>query len=134
MSKFDLYINKFATGEKTSVCNLVIDGVCQYESFVEGLETIMVKELKKISISLWQLSENKKPRNKNFIRGKGLEDFRELKTKNLRLYYLVLKPYGLIICLGGQKTNQRRDIASLKSLKDKIIQHIKDYGALEFIS
>jgi len=130
MANFTLSLNEFATGDRVFVCNLQIDGECQFSSFVEDLGEFEKKEVKKLAISIWQLSENKKPRNRNHIKGKDLEDFRELKTKNLRLYYLVLSP-GLIICLGGIKTQQRRDIEKLKTIKVKILKYIQDYGELQ---
>lgn len=130
MTNFALTRNEFATGDKVSVCNLEIDGICQFHAFIEELEEIQKKELRKLSISIWQLSENIKPRNRNHLKGKDLMDCRELKTKNLRLYYLVLNS-GLVICLGGVKTKQKKDIQKLKTLKFKIIKFIQDHGEIQ---
>ncbi len=130
MPNFALSINEYSTGKKVSVCNLEIDGVCQFNTFIEELEEIHKKEIKKLAISIWQLSENLKPRNRNHLKGKHLKDCRELKTQNLRLYYLVLDT-GLVICLGGVKTKQKKDLRQLETLRLKIIKHIEDHGDLQ---
>jgi len=134
MPIFELTKNEFATESQVQVYNLSIDGNCQFEAFASNLTKETKSEIKKISISIWQLSANRKPRNRNHIKGKGLEVCRELKTKNLRLYYLILNPYGLVICLGGQKTKQKKDIAALKTLKNKILKYKETHGGLEIVS
>ena len=58
----------------------------------------------------------------------------ELKTKDLRLYYLVIPKHGITICIGGTKKNQKKDISILDGLSKEILEQIKKYGNLTIIS
>jgi putative component of toxin-antitoxin plasmid stabilization module len=54
----------------------------------------------------------------------------EIKADKLRLYYLNFEDLGLLICIGGMKKNQKKDIAQFKKLSKEISNQIKEYGQL----
>jgi len=124
MSKFALNLNEFARGG-VKVYNLLIDGVDVFHEFEDALEAQYKSEFRSFAATISQISENRKPPIK------GVESAVEMKTKHLRLYYLVIKEHDLIICLGGHKKTQKKDIKRLSRLRDLIIKQINENGRLK---
>lgn len=131
MPKFALKKNQFARGT-VEVYNLLIDGADQFDLFEDGLESKYDSSFRSISAVINQISENKKAPNRNKRRKiHGINKAAEIKRGDLRLYYLAIKDHDLVICLGGYKKNQRKNLARLKSLEKQITQQIEKYGKLE---
>lgn len=131
MSKFALISNQFAIG-KVKVYNLVIDDIDQFESYEDTLEEIYIPQFRSFAATIAQISENKKPPPHGKRRKIcGVEHAAEMRTKDLRLYYLVLYDHGITICLGGLKPGQIKNIRYLKSLQKEILTYIKENGKLE---
>jgi len=131
MLKFALVSNELALGE-IKVFNLEVDGIDQFEAFEGSIEDKHYSQFKSLAATISQISENKKPPNHGKRRKiKGLENAAEMRTKNLRLYYLVIKEHGITICIGGYKKSQKKDIKRLKKLSKAIYKQIDDHGRLK---
>lgn len=131
MTKFTLKLNKFAAGT-VKIYNLLINEVDQFEVFEEELEDLNKPQFKSIGATIYQISDNTKPPPKGKRRQiKGIKGAVEIRTKNLRLYYLVIKEHDLIICIGGLKTKQKKDLRRLKTLKEEIENQIEQHGKLK---
>ncbi len=126
MYKFALTKNEFARGS-IDVYKLVVDDVDQFVAFEDSVEKINFSEFKSFAATISQISENKKqpPRGKR-RKIKGLDNAGEMRTKNLRLYYLVIKEHGYTICIGGSKKSQKKEIKRLKQLQKDIFEQIKN--------
>jgi len=131
MLKFALKENINAVGT-IKVYNLKINGIDQIDAFEDQLEDKYLSQFRSISSTIYQISDNKKPppRGKRRKIG-GLKGAVELRSKNLRLYYLVIEKHDLIICIGGLKTTQNKDIRRLKTLKEQIENQINQNGQLK---
>ncbi len=131
MPKFTLKLNQFAKG-KVKVYNLLIDDIDQFDAFEDNLEEKYNSQFISFAATISQMSENKKPppRGKRRKIG-GIKNAAEMRSRDLRLYYLVIEEYGYTICLGGLKKNQKKDIKRLKSLKEEIENQIKKHGEIE---
>lgn len=131
MPKFALIKNEFADGS-INVYNLLVDDIDQFEAFEESVEDIDYSQFTSFAATISQISENKKqpPRGKR-RKIEGVDNAGEMRTKNLRMYYLVVKEHGYTICLGGYKKTQKKDIKRLKKLQTEILKQIKEDGKLE---
>ena len=115
---------------------MVIDNVDQFEAFEDSIEDKYISQFISITSSITQLSEYFKPLphgKRRKLKGKGLENTGEFRSRDLRLYYLVLKESGYIICLGGGKKSQPKDLKRLKSLKKEILNQVSQHGQIEII-
>ncbi len=131
MPRFALRKNIFATGS-ILVYNLLIDDVDQFEAFEDALEKIDKAQFRSIAATVSQMSENKKPPPRGKRRKvEGMEHAGEMRTKKLRIYYLVLPKTWYTICLGGYKKQQKKDLKRLEQLQIEIENQIKKYGAFE---
>lgn len=131
MSKFALVKNEFAVGS-INVYNLLVNDVDQFEAFEESVEDIDYSQFTSFAATISQISENKKPPPRGKRRKlEGIENAGEMRTKNLRLYYFVVKEHGYTICLGGYKKTQKKDIKRLKQLQKEILKQINKHGKLE---
>ncbi len=131
MSKFALISNEFARG-RVKVYNLLIDEVDVFNEFEDSLAAQYKSEFRSLAAIISQISEHRKPLPRNKSRKiKGVESAAEMKTKHLRLYYLVIKEHDLIICVGGHKKTQKKDIKRLGRLRDLIIKQIEENGRLK---
>ncbi len=131
MSKFALKLNQFAKGA-VKVYNLLIDDIDQFDYFEDNLEEKYNPQFVSFAATISQMSENKKPPPRGKRRKlKGIENAAEMRSRDLRLYYLVIEEYGYTICLGGLKKNQKKDIRRLKSLKKELENQIKKDGKIE---
>jgi len=130
MPKFALNLNKFAVGT-VKVYNLLINDVDQFENFEDQLEVKYDSQFRSIGSVIYQISDNKNPPHGKRRQIIGIKGAVEIKTKNLRVYYLAIKDHDLIICIGGLKTTQKKDIGRLKALKKEIDNQIEQHGKLK---
>lgn len=131
MSKFALIKNEFAVGS-INVYNLIVDDIDQFETFEESVENIDYSQFTSFAATISQISENKKPPPRGKRRKiEGMGNAGEMRTKNLRLYYLVVEKHGYTICLGGYKKTQKKDIKRLKQLQREILNQINEHGKIE---
>ena len=130
MHKFALHKNIYSSS-KIQFYNLIIDGIDQFHAFEEGLETQYNSEFKSLASSISQLCDNRNLPHGKRRKIRGLKKCVELISKNHRLYYIALPEHSLIICLGGTKKNQKKDINKVKSLRKQLLKQIIDYGNLE---
>lgn len=130
MPTFELKLSEFAKGA-VKVYNLLVDEVDQFEAFEASLEEKYLSEFRSFAATIYQISQNKKP-PPNGKRRKigGVSGAAEMRSRNLRLYYLVIKEEGIIICLGGDKKNQKKDIRKLKNIRTLILKYKQDHGTL----
>ena len=129
MPKFALHLNEYAKGE-VLIYNLVVDGIDQFDAFEDSLEDQFISEFRSFGAIVYQLSHKKiPPKGKRRII-KGVEGGREMKSRNLRLYYLLLKEAGIVVCLGANKKTQKKDIKRLNKLRKAILEQIKNNGKL----
>lgn len=132
MSKFALQRNRKAFG-KVQIFDLVKDGKNQVNEFTDSLEEKYRSQFRSLLAYVSFISDNRvMPTNKH-KKLHTLQDTYELKTKNLRLYYLNFKSYDIILCLGGHKNAQAKDINSLTSLRKRILEQINESGDLTII-
>lgn len=130
MPTFALKLNEFAKGD-VKIFNLLVDGNDQFELFESSLEDKYLKELRGFASTIYQLSHKMNiPHGKRRVL-KGIDGGREMKSRNLRLYYLHLKEAGILICLGAEKKTQKKDINRLGNIRKDILQQIAKHGKLE---
>ncbi len=102
---------------------LYIDGIGQLETFKKELEhTHYQAELDTIYSYMNLVASNQSvPENKykELKTAKGQSKEYEFKTKHLRVY-VIKKPNGKIVVLGGLKSNQEKDLRRFRSLKEQI--------------
>ena len=113
---FDLIENPQYTYYK-----LFVDNKCLFDEFVEEISDNIrsMKELNTIYAYMELLGAQLLPKEKfNSIKDSKRSDLFEFKTKHLRVYVIVQKPYIYIIA-GGNKTTQDKDVARMKArIKD----------------
>lgn len=105
---------------------LFVDEKCVFDDFVEEVSSNVknMKELKVIYTYMEYLGAQMLPATKfNSIKGVARSDVFEFKTKHLRVYVVVQKPYIYIVA-GGYKTTQDKDIARFK-------KRIKDFPEID---
>ena len=131
MPKFALRLNQFAKGN-VKVYNLIADDVDQFDSYEDSLEDVYQSQFRSFAAIITQISENKTPPAHGKRRKlKGIDQASEMRTRDLRLYYIILDDHGTTICMGGLKPGQKSDINKLKSLQKELINYIKENGNLE---
>ncbi len=98
---------------------LVVNGIAPFDRFVENLENVYRSEL----MTLYKYMEvvanlQPLPANKFHPYDDGKDGYREFefKTKHLRVY-VIAKPGGKIVVLGGTKANQAKDQVEFRRLK-----------------
>ena len=130
MPIFALKLSEFAKGI-VKIFNLVVDEIDQFETFENSLEDKYLSEFRSFAATIYQISENKKPPPRGKRRKiEGVSGVTEMRSRNLRLYYLIIKEEGIIICLGGYKKTQKKDIKRLINLRALILKYIKENGRL----
>lgn len=95
---------------------LYVDDKCLYDEFVEEISTNIqnMKELKNILAYMDILGAQKLPKTKfNSIKDGKRSDLFEFKTKHLRVYIILDRPYIYVVA-GGHKTTQDRDVERFK--------------------
>jgi len=127
MPKFALQLNEYANGE-VLIYNLVVDGVDQFYAFEDSLEDQFLSEFKSFGAIIYQISHKKTPAKGKRRIIKGVEGGREMKSRNLRLYYLVIKELGIVVCLGANKKTQKKDLKRLDKIRKAIVEQIKKNG------
>ena len=102
---------------------LVVDGVAPFDTFIDGLEDRYRSEVRTLYAymdavaNLLSLPETK---FHPYSDGKdGVREF-EFKTKHLRVY-AIEQTGGKIIIIGGMKSNQAKDQATFRKLKNGYI-------------
>jgi|GEM_PF-1261168 len=131
MPKFALTLSQFARGS-VKVYNLLIDNIDQFEAFEDDLEDKYYSQFISFAATISQISENKKPPPRGKRRKlEGIDGAAEMRSNDLRLYYLTLKNHGYTICFCGYKKNQKKDIRKLNNLKRKLENQILEHGKLE---
>lgn len=130
MCKFALQLNEFARG-RVKMYNLLIDGHDQFDVFEESLEIAYKSQFNSIAAYISQISGLKNLPSRKRRKLKGFDNTTELRTNDLRLYYMKIKEDGQIICLGGYKKNQKKDLNKLKSLQKQVENQIRNYGKLK---
>ena len=130
MQRFELFLNEYGTG-KTKIYNLLTNWKDQFLHFQSELDPSLNSNFKKITSTIFLLSEYEKSLPIGRINKIDGVDFGyEIKADKLRLYYLNFEDLGLLICVGGMKKNQRKDIAQFNKLSKEISNQIKEYGQL----
>lgn len=131
MNKFALVKNRFARGER-QIFNLVIRDTDQFEEFENRYNRKQyLSELKTIAARIALISQGRRLAAGQVRKIKGHEKAWEIKTRNLRLYYCNIDGYDIILCRGGQKKNQKSDIAKLRRIIREIKQQITTNGKLK---
>lgn len=108
---FDIIANPNYTYYK-----LYVDDKCLFDEFVEEINGNLkdMKELKAIYLYMDFLGAKLLPKEKfNSIDDSKRSDLFEFKSKHLRVYVILDKPYIYIVA-GGHKTTQDKDIARFK--------------------
>lgn len=128
MSKFVLRKREEVNG-KTSCYSLEIRGKCQLDDFWQKTkrEGCYDTELDTLQTLLILVSNSVHLPGNKFHPLDADQPFRgwEIKTKNLRLYLIHVKPLGKVIILGGKKNNQKQDLRQYKALKIELTDAIK---------
>jgi hypothetical protein len=101
---------------------LYIDGRCEFDEFWDRIKSdgTYKGELIKIQAIMQQLAELQllpHAKNNDIIVGKE-KIGREIKTRNLRVYYFHDPGLGHLVVTGGKETNQGSDIKHLKKIKE----------------
>lgn len=101
---------------------LYIDGVCQFDDFIEEIERNKSdqKLFNQIVRYMDSISDQIRfPKTKfNHIESNDRSDIFEFKKDHLRVYVIKQKP-NFFIVIGGYKNTQKKDIKNLKSrIKD----------------
>ena len=129
MSKFALRKREEING-KTNCYSLEIRGRCQFDEFWETLknEDSYDSELDTLQTLLILVSNSTHLPGCKYHPLDIDQPYRgwEIKTKNLRLYLIHLKPLGKVILLGGKKNNQKQDLRQYRSLKVELIEAINN--------
>lgn len=95
---------------------LYVDDKCLFDEFVEEVSRSVknMKELKTIYAYMDFLGAQLLPKEKfNSIEDGKRSDLFEFKTKHLRVYIILDKPYVYVVA-GGYKVTQDKDIARFK--------------------
>jgi hypothetical protein len=111
---------------KQAFDKLVVNGVAPFDEFVKDLEEIYRSELRTMYAYMNRVANlHALPKEKYHPYNDGKDGFREyeLKTKHLRVY-LIEKPGGKIVVLGGMKANQRKDQNEFRRLKKGYINSL----------
>ena len=125
MGKYSLERMEQVKG-KQAFDKLVVNGVAPFDVFVKDLEDIYRPELRTMYAYMNLLADlHHLPGTKYHPYNEGKDGFREyeLKTKHLRIY-LIEKPGGKIVVLGGKKVDQRKDQTEFKRLKKGYINSL----------
>ena len=77
------------------------------------------------------LSNNVRLPAKQIAKIRGVKDGYEIRADTLRLYYLDVQNKRIIICLGGLKKNQKKDIDRFKRLVSYLQKELNDEGELK---
>lgn len=118
MPKFALEIIEAIQGKQVFV-KLIVDEICPFDDFENGLQGQYKKELVGIYNNMQNISDLKLlPKEKFHYLDDGEHGVREFefKSKHLRVYGIT-KPNGKIIILGGTKANQKGDISEFRRIK-----------------
>lgn len=100
--------------------------------FEESLEVKYESQFNSIVAVITQISEHRKsPSHGKRRKLEGFDSAAEIRTKDLRLYYIVPKEQGYILCLGGHKSNQEKDLRKLTSLQKQVENQIRNHGKLK---
>ncbi|NOX64614.1 MAG: hypothetical protein GXO85_02165 [Chlorobi bacterium] len=95
------------------------------------METQYNSEFKSLASSILQLCDGRNLPHGKRRKIEGLKNCVELRSRNHRLYYIKIPEHGLIICLGGTKKNQKKDINRIKALRKLLLKQIMDHGKLK---
>lgn len=129
MSKFALRKREEING-KTSCYSLEVKGKCQLDDFWERIqkEGQYETELDTLQTLLILVSNSAHLPGSKYHPLDTDQPYRgwEIKTKNLRLYLIQLKPLGKVILLGGKKNNQKQHLRQYKSLKIELTEAINN--------
>lgn len=126
MTKFAFKRIKAVVG-KQRFDALIIDGECPFEEFCTcykneyGPEIDMLYKYMEVVSNLQSLPETKFRELKG---GKGNLREYEFKSKHLRLYAMKQKN-GKIIVMGGEKSNQKKDLIKFRSRKARYEAYLK---------
>jgi hypothetical protein len=125
MHKFALENIKAIRG-KQEFSKIIIDGKCPFDEFEEKL--VNNPKLTRELGSLYQYMEFHangvllpKEKFRKLKGSKGPVAEYEFKTKNLRVY-IIRKPGGKIIIIGGTKNNQKKDLVRFRSIKQNYLE------------
>ena len=131
MPIFALQIIKAIKG-KQEFDKLVIDGICPFDEFERGLESIYLSELAGIYHNMQDVADLKSlpkekfhfyDRDKRQKNKDGVREF-EFKSKHLRVYGIT-KPNGKIIITGGTKAKQDAEQNEFRKLKNQYLASLK---------
>ena len=129
MQDFKITANTFADGE-IAFFNLKIDGIDQFAKFEEDLIQTELSQFKTLCSRIELLSNKRLLPQQQHRKLQGFDNIYEIKTKDLRLYYCTIKHHSRVICLGGIKKNQPKDINKVKSISKLLLKWINDHGKI----
>ena len=124
MHKFAL--NKITESGNNVFYKLVIDGVCEFDDFIDSVKANYETEVIKIfwlanaivqgHIFPEEKLKNITPRNEN------ISEY-EIKTKHLRAYFIKISNDRIILCAGFKSNNrQQKDINHFRNLKQRYLE------------
>lgn len=126
MSKFVLEDIENIRG-KQIFSKLTIDGICQFDNFVNELEEQYETELDAINYYMEAVANLKSLPETKFRELKGrkgnVKEY-EFKSKHLRVYAIQQKG-GKIVVLGGYKNAQDKDLVLFRAIKKKYLNSLK---------
>jgi len=127
MCKFALEKNSLGKGP-IAVYNLLIKGEDQFLLFRKKFSTKQyIKELKNITVKITLLSDGMQLTKGSIKKINEIPGGFEFRTRSLRLYYIQIQSDdNIVICLGGLKKDQKKEIKRFKKLAEEA-QRIYNY-------
>ena len=101
---------------------LRVDGVCQFDEFLEEVYRVDVTRKRMASIIRRMEWFGNKPMPDGtfgYIEGIDSKDIFEFRKDNIRVYVKVIKP-NVYIILGGYKNDQKKDIQKVKRINTQL--------------
>lgn len=110
---------------KSKIYKLVVDGICQFDSFCEEVEKNgnMKKDLVAAYRILTQVCNGDRLPNEKYHPLKDRKNQFEVKKNSLRIY-LIKDSNGHIIILGSVKNNQKTDLNKIDNLHKKYLDSL----------
>lgn len=128
---FALKSCKYSRGDKV-VYQLVVNDKDEYSNFEKKYGTKQYRSLLlRIGARIENLSKGIRLPSGQIRNIVGVEGGFEIKADSLRVYYLELQNEYFIICTGGLKKNQKKDIDRFRRITKELQKQLKDGRKLE---
>ncbi len=132
MYTFALKTCKYSRGNKV-VYQLIVNDKDEFSKFENKYGTKQYRSLLlRIGTRIENLSKGIRLPAGQISNIFGVEGGFEIKADSLRVYYLELQNECLIICMGGLKKNQKKDIDRFKRITKELQKQLKDGKKFEF--